>query len=93
MEVPYLPGHFYVNIPSDGEKGGQPQVTYMEKMPLGLDRKYPFFAVFKLPEVGLYKYKYCWCNPEKSPPDAKSNRPAPTICLMMDSYAGEGGRG
>ena len=64
MEVPYLPGHFYVNIPSDGEKGGQSQVTYTTKMPVGLDQKYPFFAVFKIPEVGLYYYKYCWSNPE-----------------------------
>ena len=53
MLVPYLPGHFYVNIPTDDDKGGQPQVTYLEMMPPCLDKKYPFFAAFKLDMVGF----------------------------------------
>ena len=53
MEVPYLPGHFYVNIPTDDDKGGQPQVTYFKIMPPDMDKKYPFFAAFKLDMVGF----------------------------------------
>ena len=53
MLLPYLPGHFYVNIPIDGDKGGLPSVDYLKMMPPDFDKKYPFFAAFKLDMVGF----------------------------------------
>ena len=45
MDVPLLPNHIYVLYPCD--KGTEPRVDYSEKMPMGLDSKFPFFAVFE----------------------------------------------
>ena len=49
MDVPLLPNHIYVLYPCD--KGTEPRVDYSEKMPMGLDSKYPFFALFEPPVI------------------------------------------
>ena len=49
MDVPLLPNHIYVLYPCD--KGTEPRVDYSEKMPMGLDSKFPFFAVFEPPVI------------------------------------------
>ena len=51
MEVPYFPGHCYVNIPSDSDKGGQPSVTY-QRNHLRLEKSYPYYAEFQI-QVGF----------------------------------------
>ena len=51
MEVPLLPNHIYVIYPTEDSTGDKGRVAYAEKMPLDLDSKYPFYAVFE-PVIG-----------------------------------------
>ena len=51
MEVPLLPNHIYVIYPTEDSTGDKGRVAYAEKMPLDLDSKYPFYAVFEPPAI------------------------------------------
>ena len=51
MEVPLLPNHIYVIYPTEDSTGDKGRVAYAEKMPLGLDSKYPFYSIFEPPVI------------------------------------------
>ena len=51
MEVPLLPNHIYVIYPTEDSTGNKGRVAYAEKMPLDLDSKYPFYALFEPPVI------------------------------------------